>query len=254
MPRICFINKMDRVGASFDYSIETIKQRLGANPIPMQIPIGREANFKGIVDLLEMKSIIWEDEFGKEPIEGPIPDELVKEAEEARSRLIEKVAENDDELIVKYLDNEDISVEELKQALRRAVISNAATPVFCGTSLKNKGVQPLIDAVIDFLPSPLDVPPVKGVDPKRDEIIERKADDDEPLSALVFKIVTDPYVGRLAYFRVYSGVIKQGVMVHNPVKGKKERIGRLLRMYADRREDVTEVYAGDIVATLGLKL
>ena len=253
VPRICFINKMDRVGASFDYSISSIKKRLGANPIAMQIPIGSESAFKGVVDLLEQKSIIWEDELGEEPIIGPVPDELLQEVSEARAQLVERIAEYDDDLIVKFLDNEEITIEELKAALRKAVVNNLATPVFCGTSLRNKGVQPLIDAVIDYLPSPLDVPPVEGIDPKRETELLRHADDDEPFSALVFKIVTDPYVGRLAYFRVYSGVLKQGVMVYNPIKGKKERIGRLLRMYADRREDVTEVYAGDIVATLGLK-
>ena len=253
VPRICFINKMDRTGASYDYSIESIKQRLGANPLPMQIPIGSEANFKGVINLLERNSIIWDDSLGAEPKTGPIPEEYADQVVEARAKLVEKIAETDDELIVRYLDNEEIPLDLLKTGLRKAVLNNIATPVFCGSSLKNKGVQPLIDAIIDYLPSPLDVPAIKGIDPKRDKEEERTASDDAPLSALVFKIVTDPYVGRLAYFRVYSGVINQGVMVYNPTKDKKERVGRLIRMYADRREDVTEVFSGDIAAILGLK-
>lgn len=254
VPRICFVNKMDRVGASFERSIESIKQRLGANPIPMQLPIGTEASFKGVVDLIEMKATYWEDELGREPIVAEIPAELVPLAEEMRHNMIEKIAETDDDLTLKYLEAEEISIPELKAALRRAVIAGKANPVFCGSSLKNKGVQSVLDAVVDYLPSPLDIPAVRGYNPDNDEeYIELHADDGAPLSALVFKIVTDPYVGRLAYFRVYSGVLEQGKMVNNTTKGKRERIGRLLRMYADRREDITEVLAGDIAAALGFK-
>jgi elongation factor G len=253
VPRICFVNKMDRVGASYERTIETIKDRLGANPIPMHLPIGFEATFRGVVDLLEVKAILWEDDLGKDPKVVDVPEELKAEAEQARARMIEKIAELDDDLTLKYLEAQEITVEELKAALRKGVIANQAAPVFCGSSLRNKGVQVLLDAVIDYLPSPADVPPVKGTDVDREEVIELPARDDAPLSALVFKIVTDPYVGRLAYFRVYSGVLSQGQMLTNTSKGRRERIGRLIRMHADRREDITEVRAGDIGAVLGLK-
>ena len=253
VPRICFVNKMDRVGASYDRTIASIKERLGANPIPLQMPIGFEATFRGIVDLLEEKAILWEDDLGKDPKVVAIPDDLKTEAQAARAYMVERIAELDDDLTHKYLEGQEISVQELKAALRKAVISNSAAPVFCGSSLKNKGVQVLLDAVVDYLPSPVDVPPVRGTDVDREETIELPSQDDAPLSALVFKIVTDPYVGRLAYFRVYSGVLSQGQMVTNTSKGKRERIGRLIRMHADRREDITEVRAGDIGAVLGLK-
>ncbi len=254
VPRICFVNKMDRVGASFEGTIQSIRQRLGAKPIAMQIPIGSEAEFRGVIDLLEMKATLWEDELGKEPVIAPIPPDLLKEAQEQRAVLVEKIAEFEDELIVKFLDGEEISVDELKQALRKAVIGNKATPVYCGSSLRNKGVQAVLDAVLDYLPSPADVPPVVAIDADRPEkTVTLPPDDDAPLSALVFKIVADPYVGRLAYFRVYSGKIVQGETVYNPLKNRRERIGRMVRMYADRREDITEVYAGDIGAVLGLK-
>jgi elongation factor G len=254
VPRICFVNKMDRVGASYERTIESIRERLGANPIVMQIPLGFEATFHGVVNVLEQTATLWEDDLGKEPKQVEIPDELKEQAQEAHANLVERIAELDDELTVKYLEGEEISLDELKAALRRSVIAGKATPVFCGSSLRNKGVQILLDAVIDYLPSPADVPPVKGIDPdNEEEIIELPANDGAPMSALVFKIVTDPYVGRLAYFRVYSGVINQGAMVLNTTKGKRERIGRLIRMYADRREDITEVRAGDIGAVLGLK-
>ncbi len=254
VPRICFVNKMDRVGASFERTIETIKQRLGANPVPMQLPIGSEATFKGAVDLLSMKAITWEDDLGREPVENDIPADMLEQAREMRHNLVEKIAETDDMLTMKYLEGEEISVDELKTALRNAVIASKVTPVFCGSSLKNKGVQPVLDAVVDFLPSPQEIPPVRGVNVDNpDDFIELPAEDGAPLSALVFKIVTDPYVGRLAYFRVYSGTLQQGNMVKNTTKGKRERIGRLIRMYADRREDITEVYAGDIAAALGFK-
>ncbi len=253
VPRICFINKMDRVGASYDYSIASIRQRLGANPIAMQIPIGSEANFTGVVDLLTMQAIYWNDEQGREPVLEEIPPELKQEAEEKRALLVERIAELDDDLTVKFLEGDEITVDDLKAGLRKAVIKGSAAPVFCGSSLRNKGVQPVLDAVIDYLPSPLDIPPVKGTDINTGELVECLPEDDAPLSALVFKIVTDPYVGRLAYFRVYSGKMVTGSGVLNSGKSKRERVGRMVRMYADRREDITEVFAGDIGAVLGLK-
>jgi elongation factor G len=254
VPRICFVNKMDRVGASYEHTIQSIKQRLGANPIAMQLPMGSEAAFKGMIDLLTMKAIFFEDELGKEPRYTDIPAEYQSDCEIARHDMVEKIAETDDELTMKFLEGEDISIDELKAALRKAIIANKATAVYCGSSLKNKGVQPVLDAVIDLLPSPLDIPPVKATDVDNPEnIIELHSEDNAPLSALVFKIVTDPYVGRLAYFRVYSGKVEQGTMVRNSTKDKRERIGRLIRMYADRREDITEVLAGDIAAALGFK-
>ena len=253
VPRICFANKMDRIGASFEMTIDSIRQRLGAKPLPMQLPIGSEGNFKGVVDLMTMEAIYWDDELGREMTIGPIPTELEEHAKEMRATMVERIAEFDDDLTVKFLEGEEISIEELKAGLRKAVIANQATPVFCGSALRNKGVQNVLDAVIDYLPSPADIPPVKGIDPDTDEPVEFPAEDDAPLSALVFKIVTDPYVGRLSYFRVYSGTLSTGMMAYNPLKGKRERIGRLLRMYADRREDITEVHAGEIAAVLGLK-
>lgn len=254
VPRICFVNKMDRVGASFERTIQTIVDRLGANPIAMQLPIGSEAGFLGVVDLVMMNGIIWGDDLGKEPQVIEIPAELVGAAKAARHVMVEKIAELDDQLTTQFLEGAEISVDSLKSALRRAVLANKAFPVFCGASLRNKGVQILLDAVIDYLPSPADVTSVKGAEPGEEELtIELPARDDAPLSALVFKIVTDPYVGRLAYFRTYSGVVTQGQMVTNSTKGRRERIGRLIRMHADRREDITEVRAGDIGAALGFK-
>jgi len=253
VPRICFVNKMDRIGASYERTIETIHQRLGANPIAMQLPIGSESAFKGVVDLLTERALIWDDDQAHDPREVDVPQDLRAEVAEMRARMIEQIAETNDELTLKYLEGEDISVSELKTALREAVIAMQAVPIYCGSSLRNKGVQPVLDAVIDYLPSPIDIPPVVGKHPKTDEEVERSASDEEPLSALVFKIVTDPYVGRLAYIRVYSGKLTQGSTVYNSSKDSRERIGRLLRMYADRREDITEVYAGDIGAVLGMK-
>ncbi len=254
VPRICFVNKMDRVGASYERTVETIIDRLGANPIPMQLPIGFEATFKGIVDLIDMKAVMWEDDLGKDPKVVEIPENLRQQAEEARAKMVEKIAELDDDLTMKFLELQEISIDELKAALRKGVIANTATPVFCGSSLKNKGVQILLDAVIDYLPSPEDVPSIKASEPGNPENeFELPAQDDAPLSALVFKIVTDPYVGRLAYVRIYSGVLSQGQTVQNSSKGKKERIGRLIRMHADHREDVTEIRSGDIGAVLGFK-
>ena len=253
VPRICFVNKMDRVGASFERTIEMIRQRLGANPVVVQLPIGREAAFTGVVDLIAEKAVLWGDDLGKEPEEVEIPPELQGEADSLRSLMVEKIAETDDELTLKYLEGIEITVDELKAALRKAVISGQATPVFCGSSLRNKGVQLLLDGVVEYLPSPADIPPVRGINPRTEQEIERPAVDEAPLSALVFKIVTDPYVGRLAYIRVYSGKLTQGSMVYNSTKDQRERVGRLIRMYADRREDISEVMAGDIGAVLGLK-
>lgn len=253
VPRICFVNKMDRVGASYDRTLEMIRERLGAEPIAVQLPIGSEAEYRGVVDLFTEQAIVWDDALGMEPQEVEVPPDLHNQVAEAREHMIEQIAETDDGLTLKYLEGEEITPAELKEALRRAVLDNKATPVYCGSSLRNKGVQPLLNAIIEFLPSPLDVPAVRGFHTTSGEELRRETSDDEPLSALVFKIVTDPYVGRLAYFRVYSGKISQGSNVYNSTKGKRERIGRLLRMYADRREDVNEVLAGDIGATLGLK-
>jgi elongation factor G len=253
VPRVCFVNKMDRVGASYSRSINMIRERLGANPIAMQLPIGSEASFKGCVDLLSEKAYLWGDELGGEPQEIDIPAEMLSESTEMRERLVEQIAETDEDLTTQYLEGKTISTEELKAALRRAVLRNMLNPIYCGSSLRNKGVQPLLDAIVDYLPSPEDIPPVQGIDPRKEIEIERPADDDAPLSALVFKIVTDPYVGRLAYVRVYSGKLSQGAMVYNATKDHRERVGRLLRMYADRREDISEVMAGDIGAVLGLK-
>ena len=253
VPRICFINKMDRTGASFERSLDSIRARLGANPIAMQIPIGSESTFQGVVDLLNQRAIIWEDETGSTPTIGDIPADLQTSAKQWREAMVEAIAESDDDLTHKYLEGQEIGIEELKAALRRAVISGRATAVFCGSSLRNRGVQPVLDAVVDYLPSPQEIPPVEGFDPRTDEPVKRAADVNEPMSALVFKIVADPFVGRLAYFRVYSGKVTKGSSVYNPGKRNRERIGRLIRMYADRREDIDVVEAGDIGAVIGLK-
>jgi elongation factor G len=253
VPRICFVNKMDRVGASFERTIEMVRQRLGANPIPVQLPIGVEGTFRGVVDLVTEQAVVWEDDLGKEPRETSIPPDMLPQVEEARARMVELVAETNDGLTLKYLEGENLSIEEIKTGLRKAVIAGSATPVFCGSSLRNKGVQLLLNGVLDYLPSPADIPPVVGKHPRTEEELQREANDQAPLSALVFKIVTDPYVGRLAYVRVYSGKLNQGAMVFNSTKDRKERIGRLLRMYADRREDMSEILAGDIGAILGMK-
>lgn len=253
VPRICFANKMDRVGASYNRTIRSIHDRLGANALAMQIPIGRESAFSGVINLLEKNAVFFDDEAGLEPRVTEIPAEYQQEAAEKRAVLVERIAELDDDLTVKFLEGDTLTLPELKEALRKAVLANLATPVFCGSSLKNKGVQIVLDAVVDYLPSPLDIPPVKATLLRDGSEVLREARDDEPLSALVFKIVTDPYMGRLAYIRVYSGKVKQGGTVQNSSKDKKERVGRLLRMYADRREDITELGAGDIGAILGLK-
>jgi elongation factor G len=253
VPRMCFVNKMDRVGASYERTIESIRQRLGANTIAVHLPIGFESEFRGMVDLIDEQAIIYSDELGATPQRGQIPADLKSLAADMRAKMIEQIVETDDELTLRYLEGGEISPEDIRQGLRKAVIAGKATPVLCGSSLRNKGVQPLLDAVVDYLPSPQDIPPVRGLKPGTEEEITRQASEEEPLSALVFKIVTDAYVGRLAYIRVYSGKIKQGSTVYNSTKGKRERVGRLIRMYADRREDVDEVLAGDIAAVLGMK-
>jgi elongation factor G len=254
VPRICFVNKMDRLGADFVRTIQMIRDRLGAVPVTVQWPIGQEADFCGIVDLFSMEASIWDDDdLGAEPRWLAIPEEAREDAEKARHALIERVIETDDELMMRYLDEEEITTDELRSALRRATLQGKVTPVLCGTALRNKGIQKVLDAVIHYLPSPLDVPPIEGINPFTHVMETRSASDDEPLSALVFKIVTDPYVGKLAYFRVYSGVLKRGDTLLNAGKNRKERIGRILRMHADHREDLDEVRASDIAATLGLK-
>ncbi|NLN69208.1 MAG: elongation factor G [Chloroflexi bacterium] len=253
VPRICFANKMDRVGASYDYTIQSIHERLGANPLAMQVPIGAEDSFSGVVDLLTERAIYFEGELGSKPREGEIPEALLETVKQQRAELVERIAELDDDVMLKYLEGETLSLAELKMALRKGVLQSKVTPVFCGSSLRNKGVQPLLDAVVDYLPSPLDIPDVIGIQPKTGDEIACPPDDNAPMSAMVFKIVTDNYVGRLAYIRVYSGKVKKGGTYFNATQGKKERVGRLLRMYADHREDMDELGAGDIGAILGLK-
>jgi elongation factor G len=257
VPRVCYVNKMDRIGANFNRTIGMIRERLNANPLPIQLPIGAESDFCGAIDLLTMQSIVWvAEDLGATPQIGEISSELMDEAVVAHEELVERLAETDDELTIKYLEGEEITADELHRALRQATLAGEVTPVLCGSSLRNKGVQPLLDAIVDYLPSPIDVPPITGVNPYTKKEEERRTDDEEPLAALVFKIQTDPYVGRLAYFRVYSGHLKAGAAVTNSTKGpkgRKERIGRLLRMHADHREEIKEIHAGDIAATLGLK-
>lgn len=253
VPRMAFVNKMDIVGADFFNVVDMIKDRLKANPVPVQIPIGKEDNFVGVVDLVNMNARIYKDDLGQNIEIVDIPEELVDLAEEYRENLLENIAEYDEDLMIKYLEGEEITSEEITRAIRKATIKTEITPVLCGSSYKNKGVQPLLDAIVDYMPSPLDIPPVKGVAVDSDEELERISSDDEPFSALAFKIVTDPYVGKLAYFRVYSGTLKAGSYVYNSTKGKRERIGRILLMHANKREEVDEVYAGDIAAAVGLK-
>ncbi len=254
VPRICFINKMDRVGADFIRAIGMIRDRLKANPIAVQLPIGAEADYQGVVDLLHMRAIFWDDEDqGSSQREEPIPDDILESAEEARNIIIERIIETDDALMERYFDGDEFSAEELREALRQATIAGLATPVLCGTALRNKGIQQVLDAVVHYLPAPSDVPPIEGYHPKTEETVKRYPKVEDPFSALVFKIVTDPYVGRLAYLRIYSGKLDAGKSVHNSPKDRKERIGRLLRMHADHREDIEQARAGDIVATLGLK-
>jgi elongation factor G len=254
VPRIAFVNKMDRVGANFISVVNQIRQKLGKNAVPLQLPIGSEDQFKGVVDLVAMKALVFKDEtLGAKYEVLDVPAEMKADAEHYREKMVESIAEQHDELLEKYLAGETLSIDELKSALREATIAQKITPVLCGSAFKNKGVQPLLDAVVDYLPSPVDIPPVKGIDPDDESFVERKASDDEPFSALIFKIMTDPYVGQLAFFRVYSGHIESGTGVLNTTKGNTERIGRLLKMHANKREEIKEVWAGDIGAAVGLR-
>jgi len=254
VPRIAFINKMDRVGADFFRGVSMIRDRLKANPVPLQLPIGAEDTFKGVVDLVEMKAIVWDEEsLGAKFREEEIPADLQELAQEYHEKLIEEIASHDDDLMEKYLGGEELTKEEVRAAIRNATIGIKICPVVCGSSFKNKGVQNLLDAVVGYLPSPVDIPAIKGVDADSGAEIERKASDDEPFAALAFKIMTDPFVGQLCFIRVYSGVLNSGSYVYNSTKGKKERIGRLLKMHANKREEIKEVLAGDIAAAVGLK-
>ncbi|MGQ9888162.1 MAG: elongation factor G [Aggregatilineales bacterium] len=253
VPRICFVNKMDRIGANFHRCVRMIAERLNGNPVPIQMPFGEGTDFGGIIDLLAMELVTYGDDLGTAIERHPIPESHREQAETMRAEMIEKIVESDDYLTEKYLMEEPITDDELLGALRAATIAGRVQPVLCGSALKNKGIQMMLDRVVDLLPSPLDIPPVRGIHPKTEEEITRAASDDEPTAALVFKILTDPYVGRLAFFRVYSGVVRSGATLLNTSKGSKERIGRIVRMFADRREDIDEVHAGDIAAILGLK-
>ena len=253
VPRIVFINKMDKVGADFLYATKTLEERLGANAHPVQYPIGAEDNFEGIIDLIEMKAYYYIDEVGTMDEPRDIPDEYADKAEELRTNLIEAVADFDEDIMLKYLEGEEISTEELKKAIRQATISVEFFPVFCGSAFKNKGVQLLLDGVIDYLPAPTDIPAIKGVVPGTEEEVERRADDNEPFAALAFKVMTDPFVGKLTFFRVYSGTLSSGSYVLNTVKNKKERIGRILQMHANHREEISEIHCGEIAAAVGLK-
>ena len=253
VPRIVFSNKMDKIGADFLYSVSTLHDRLQANAHPIQLPIGSEDSFNGIIDLVKMKAEIYTNDLGTDILEEDIPAEYVDQANEYREKLIEAVAETDEELMMKYLEGEEITEAELKAAIRKATINVEFFPVLCGSAFKNKGVQMMLDAVIDYLPSPLDIPAIKGVNPDTDEEEERPASDEEPFAALAFKIMTDPFVGRLTFFRVYSGVLNSGSYVLNTSKGKRERIGRILQMHANTRKEIETVYSGDIAAAVGLK-
>jgi elongation factor G len=258
VPRIAYINKMDRIGADFERGVQTMIDRLGAHPVPIQLPIGAESEFQGIIDLVENRAIVYRDELGKEQEVVEIPGELAEAAAAAREHLLEEVSQYDDELLEMILEDQEIPVERIKSAIRKATLEIAMTPVLCGSSFKNKGVQPLLDAVIEYLPSPLDVPPVEGIEPERGapdggRPAERHASDEEPFAALAFKIMADPYVGKLTYFRVYSGKLTAGSRVLNVTTGRTERIGRLLMMHANEREELQEVYAGDIAAGVGIK-
>ena len=254
VPRMAFVNKMDRTGADFFRVVDMIKERLKAKPVPLQIPIGAEENFKGVVDLIQGKALIFDDQtLGKKYEYVDIPDDLKEEAEKWRQVMVEAVAEEDEELLEKYLGGEELEPEELKKGIRQATISLNICPVLCGAAFKNKGVQPLLDAIVDYLPSPVDIPAIKGKDPQTGEEITCHASDDEPLSALAFKLMSDPFIGHLTFLRIYSGYIQSGMTVINAATGKKERIGRLLKMHANKREEIKEAYAGDIVAAVGLK-
>ncbi|MDA8366122.1 MAG: elongation factor G, partial [Actinomycetota bacterium] len=254
VPRICFVNKMDRIGADFARCVEMIKDRLDAVPAVVQLPIGAEAGFRGVVDLVHMRALVWDEGMGEEWSEEVIPDDLAAEAEDARHQLIDVLSNHDDNIMEKYLADEEITPADLEAGLRTVTLGSHAVPVLCGSAFKNKGVQPMLDAVVDYLPSPLDIPPASGTVPRKgDDVVERPSDDSAPFAALAFKIMTDPYVGKLTYLRVYSGTLEKGSGVLNSTKDRKERIGRILQMHANHREDLDAVYAGDIVAVVGLK-
>jgi elongation factor G len=253
VPRFCFVNKLDRTGADFWRVVDMIRDRLGATAVPIQLPIGIEDSFKGVIDLVEMKAITWGSDLGDKVDVGEIPAEMLTQAKESREKLVEALADLDDGIAHKYLEGEELTADELRRGLRTGTLAYKIDPVLCGSALKNKGIQPMLDAVIDYLPSPLDVPPVTGLNPRNGEEVVRHTDDAEPFAALAFKIAADPYVGKLAFFRVYSGTLKTGSYVYNSSKGQKERIGRLLQLHANHREDVDSVSAGDIAAAVGLK-
>lgn len=253
VPRVCFINKLDRLGASFEKSLASIRDRLTRSAVPIELPIGSESSFRGVIDLLSMKAYQFEGDKGERVEEIPVPDDMKAEAKRARGELIEKIVDNDDQLMAAYLDGKEIDALELKRVLREATIQNKLIPVLCGSALKNKGVQLVLDAVCDYLPSPADLPSVRGIDPKNGEEISRQPNDNEPFASLAFKIATDPYVGTLAYFRNYAGTLKKGSYILNATTGEKERIGRIVRMHANQREEVDEIYAGEIAAIVGLK-
>ena len=253
VPRLAYVNKMDITGANFFRVVKMMREKLHANAVPIQLPIGAESTFKGIIDLVQMKAEIYQDDLGTKMEVDDIPEEYREQAEEYHNQLVEAVAETYDELLEKFFEVHELTIDEIKSAIRKATIAGKMNPVLCGTSYRNKGVQPLLDAVVDYLPSPVDVPPVKGTSKNKGEEIERAASDDEPFAALAFKVMVDPFVGRLVFFRVYSGCIKSGSYVYNATKGKRERIGRILRMHANHREEIDEIYAGDIAAAVGFK-
>jgi elongation factor G len=253
VPRICFINKMDRIGANYYAAVDSIRERLGANPVPIQLPIGSESEFKGMVDLINQVAIIYTDDLGTALERSEIPAGMQADVEKYRHQLLEAVAESDDELMMKYLEGEELSHDDIVRGLRAGTVSTRIVPVLCGSALKNKGVQPMLDAIVDFLPSPLEKPAVEGTDPKSGDVKVRHVDDEEPFSALAFKIMTDPFVGTLTFFRVYSGRLQSGSYVYNATKGEKERVGRILQMHANHREEIDEVRSGDIAAAIGLR-
>ncbi len=253
VPRMVYVNKMDIVGADYYNVLKMMKERLHANPVSIQIPIGSEDDFRGMIDLINMQAILYEDKEGKLETFGPIPEEMQAQAEEYRQKMLDVIAETDDDIMMKYLEGEEISVEEIKKAIRKATIECKVCPVVCGSSYKNKGIQPMLDAVIDFMPAPTDIPAIKGINPETEEEEERPASDEEPFAALAFKIMADPFVGKLAFFRVYSGTLSSGSYVYNSSKDKKERIGRILQMHANHRKELEIVYSGDIAAAVGLK-
>ncbi|MEE8369558.1 MAG: elongation factor G, partial [Dehalococcoidia bacterium] len=253
IPRICFVNKMDRVGADFWNTVEMIRERLNARPLPVQIPLGAEDTFRGAIDLVEQEAIVFSEDRDEPPQRQPIPESMREEAQQRRYQLLEGLAEVDDQMLISYVEHHEVTASELKKAIRRATLASLLTPVLCGSALKEKGIQPLLDAAVDYLPSPAEVKAVIGHHPRTGELLERRPDDQEPFSALAFKVVSDPYVGRLVYFRVYSGIAVQGDSVSNSARGHRERFGRILRMHANRREDLESISAGQIAATIGLK-